>query len=87
MSTKLKRLNADAAALFDTYQSENQLAKDGRKHEDAARDAKKSFLAVMGDATRARLPDGRTIIRLTKTRQMPAKDASTQEWDELHLQQ
>lgn len=86
MSKKLKRLSAAAAALFDTYTSENDKAKSGRRHEDAARKAKTSFLEAMGDATRARLPDGRVVIRLTKTREMPAKEASTQEWSELHLE-
>lgn len=82
-----KRMNADAAALFDTYQTENEAAREGRRHDNAARSAKTAFLKIMGDATRARLPDGRIVLRIPKSREMPAKDASTQQWDELLLQE
>ena len=82
-SIPVPTLDADAQRAFDVYEREKAKAAKAYAADAKAKDAKATVIAAMGDSRIARLPDGRLIQRLPRSRNMPAKGAHVQSWEEL----
>jgi len=82
-SLVLPTLGEELQAEWDRYLREKARAAKGYQADAKAKEAKGTILEAMGAARMARLPDGRIIQRLPKSRQMPSKPAHTQTWEEL----
>jgi hypothetical protein len=76
-------LGEDAQKAFDAFLRESAKAKKGYQAGEKAKEHKTNVIDLMGDARLARLPDGRLIQRIPKSRNMPAKGAHVQQWEEL----
>lgn len=79
----VRRLNDEVRAQWDRYQQLGEDAKQFREMEAERKSLKESILAALGDATQGRLPDGRVLARIEKSRTMRARDAEVQTWQEL----
>ena len=80
---KVKRVDDAVAAAWDKYVRENGRAKKAYGYSKKAKEAKQTVVEAMGEATRVRLPDGRILQRVTKSRTMPAQPKRDQEWQDV----
>jgi len=78
-----RRLDDEVRAQWDRYQQLGEEAKHFRELEGERKALKESILEALGDAVQGRLPDGRVLARIAKSRAMRAQDAHVQEWQEL----
>jgi hypothetical protein len=76
-------LDDAAQEAFDRYQREKAKAAKAYQADQKAKEAKSAVLEAMGEARMARLPDGRVIQRLPRSRNMPSKPAHVQQWEDL----
>ena len=84
MRLKTAKFTAEDEALFDEFLAEKQKAAELSKHDDRRKAIGKELVAKMGEFTHARFPSGRVIERVAKKRQIAAKAAYEQSWDEIH---
>lgn len=83
--TELPLLSQQAAAAYERFVRLGEKIRKAmafNKDKRAARDAVLAEMDELG-ATRARLPDGRILQRIPKTRQVKAQQARVDEWQEL----
>lgn len=78
-------LNRQQAELFDKMQKAKAKAKKAYPAEKQAKECKAAVIEAMGDCMLARLPDGRVIQRVPRSRDMPSKPKHTQTWEDLNV--
>lgn len=78
-------LDAETADLFNKMLLAKSKAKRAYAEEKKARNCKAAVIAAMGEVMFAKLPDGRVIQRVPRSRDMPAKPKHTQRWEDLNV--
>lgn len=84
MQFKTAKLTKDDQKLYDDYLREKELAKGASTHDEARKKHQNQLVKNIGEFTHGRLPDGRVIQIIPKSRPIAAKAAYEQKWVELH---